>query len=601
MGMTEYRDTRLVPKADEQAVVHPPARVHSLASRRVNILFTLLAIVAAAAAGAWFAGSRIESPAEVAARTAAPKPSPILVPVERRVLSADIVTRGTARYGLPQPVSLAPSPLKPSPGLITHLPLRNTQIHEGDVVLTASGRPVFVLLGDVPAYRDLVPGLVGEDVRQLKDALRRLGFDPGPDADTYDARTSAAVEAWYRSKGWEPFGATRDQLAAVRALEREWGEALKAKMAAAAAVESAGLAVQAARATAAYNARAVTMDRGGRSPSDLASSPLLASERARVAHANTAAEADVAQQIAEHSLITLDPRQTATARAAADAKLQVAQANRDRIRLEGEMALRNAEREGRMAAERAGVVRAGQRSAYLEGEKAVRAALDAENLATLDLKLATQRVDQAAAELDQARRRLGIQMPIDEVVFIRSLPVRVEDITATIGSPASGTVLTVTDNQLSVDAALTLEAAPMVKPGMRVAIDEQALGVSASGVIETVANTPGTRGADGFHYYVGIRVDPTPIRLAGMSVRLTIPIETTDGAVLAVPVSALSMSTDGTTRVQVHKDGALRYVPVRAGLSTGGYVEVAAGKEGLSPGQMVVVGYDMPSAGQDGR
>src|SRR5688572_8508937 len=52
----------------------------------------------------WAAASRIRSPAEVAARTAAPRPSAITVPVERRILSSDVVIRGTVRYGAPQSV-----------------------------------------------------------------------------------------------------------------------------------------------------------------------------------------------------------------------------------------------------------------------------------------------------------------------------------------------------------------------------------------------------------------------------------------------------------------------------------------------------------------
>ena len=122
-----------------------------------------------------------------------------------------------------------------------------------------------MLQGDVPAYRDLVPGIAGPDVRQLKEALRRLGFDPGT-GDTYDAQTSAAVEAWYKAKGWEPFGSTREQLNAVRVLVREWGDALKAKAAAEAAAQSAGIAVTAARATASYNARVIAVDSAARVP-----------------------------------------------------------------------------------------------------------------------------------------------------------------------------------------------------------------------------------------------------------------------------------------------------------------------------------------------
>ena len=87
--------------------------------KQITTAFILLAVVIAASAGSWLAGSRIQSPAEAAARTAPPAPSPILVPIEERVLTADVVTRGTARFGLPQSLSLAPSPLKGEIGVIT--------------------------------------------------------------------------------------------------------------------------------------------------------------------------------------------------------------------------------------------------------------------------------------------------------------------------------------------------------------------------------------------------------------------------------------------------------------------------------------------------
>src|ERR671924_1888850 len=113
-----------------------------------SVLYLVLATVAGAAIGAWVAGSQIEAPAEVAARTAPPTPSPILVPVEQRVLSTDVVTRGTVRFGLPQPISIVPSTLKSAPGLLATLPLPNAQFGEGDVILTASGRPVFLFQGE---------------------------------------------------------------------------------------------------------------------------------------------------------------------------------------------------------------------------------------------------------------------------------------------------------------------------------------------------------------------------------------------------------------------------------------------------------------------
>jgi len=48
------------------------------------------------------------------------------------------------------------------------------------VAFTVSGRPALVLQGAVPAYRDITPGAVGDDVRQLQAALGRLGFPARP-------------------------------------------------------------------------------------------------------------------------------------------------------------------------------------------------------------------------------------------------------------------------------------------------------------------------------------------------------------------------------------------------------------------------------------
>ena len=580
------------------------ARPRLASDRRINILYGVLACVASAAGAAWFVGSRIESPADVALRTAPPAPSPILVPIEKRLLSTDVVTRGTVRFGLPQQISLAPSPLKTGPGLITSLPLKNTQIQEGDVLLTASGRPVFVLKGQIPAYRDLVPRQTGEDVRQLEEALGRLGFSPGPVDGVYDQQTSAAVTALYKSRGWDAFGPTVEQLAIARTLEREFGDAMKAKAAAAAAVANAALAVDATRAAAAHAVRLAALENAVRAPDPQASdrrgaSLAVQTERARAGYANTAADAEVAALIADRALIVLDPRQPETARAAADAKLEVSRAAREKIRLEGETAVRNAEREAALSTERGEVARAAQRSAQLEGERSVHAARDAQRLAALDLKMASERADQAAAQRDLTRHKLGVQMPIDEFVFVRSLPVRVEEVTATVGGGATGPLLTVTDNQLAIDSALTLDTAALIKTGMKVSIDEAALGIKATGVVDTVASTPGTRNVDRFHVYMNVRVASTATPIEGASVRLTIPTEATRGEVLAVPVSALSLSTDGTSRIQIQNGNGLEYITVQPGLSADGFVEITPVSGSLVPGQLVVVGYNNPSSREE--
>ena len=113
--MSEASENQIGPPVDERSRIAVRAndretssltlstsreRAAYVAGRRVRLLYTMLLVVAAAAAGAWFAGTRIQSPAEMAARVAPPAPSPILVPVEEKVLSADVVTRGTARFGM---------------------------------------------------------------------------------------------------------------------------------------------------------------------------------------------------------------------------------------------------------------------------------------------------------------------------------------------------------------------------------------------------------------------------------------------------------------------------------------------------------------------
>jgi peptidoglycan hydrolase-like protein with peptidoglycan-binding domain len=475
--------------------------------KRILTLFLVLAVVIIIATGSWIAGSTIQSPAEVAARTAPPTPSPILVPVEERVLASKIVTRGTARFGLPQAVSLAPSGLKAGPGVITTLPKRNTQLNEGDVLLTASGRPVFVLKGDSPAFRDIVPGTTGNDVRQLEGALARLGFDPGPLDGKYDEQTGAAVASWYASAGWEPFGPTIEQQDHILSLEQELASAINDKMAADAALAAAPLIVEAARASA--------------------------------ESANMAAAASVASNTSSG--------------------LELAQAS--------------------------------ARATQLAGELSIQAAIDTQRIAESEAQMAADRAEQIAAELEAAQDRTGIQVPIDEIIFLPTLPVRVEQLEAGLGDEASGPLLTVTNNQLAIDSSLPLEEAPFVKPGMPVFIDEPDLGIEATGVVERVADMPGIDGVDGFHIYFETFVDETPATLEGFSLRLTIPTESTEGAVMVVPISALTLAADGSSRVQVDDSGTLVFVTVNPGLSADGFVEVTPVDGALEPGQLVVIGF----------
>jgi hypothetical protein len=167
----------------------------------------------------WAAAVQIHSPAEVAARTAPPTPSPILVPVVARVLSTRVVTRGTAHFGSPRALKVTPSSLKDGARIVTSLPARGAKLTPGDVLATVSGRPVFLLAGRMPAFRDLGPGMSGKDVAQLERSLRRLRLAPGAVDGSYDAATGDAVARLYRGHGFEPVVATAKTLAGTRPAE----------------------------------------------------------------------------------------------------------------------------------------------------------------------------------------------------------------------------------------------------------------------------------------------------------------------------------------------------------------------------------------------
>ncbi len=501
-----------------------------MSGKRIVNLILVLGLMILSAVGSWVAGSRIVSPAEAAARTAPPTPSPILVPVEKRVLTSDIVTRGTARYGLPQAVSIVPSTLKVGVGILTTLPLRNTQLSEGDVLLTASGRPVFVLQGNVPVYRDLVLDIKGDDVRQLEDALVRLGFDPGTVDRHYDEQTSAAVSAWYEAAGWEPFAPTQSQLENIRKLEQDLAVAENNKSAADDAVASARISLEA--------------------------------ERNKAESANMAAASDV------------EAKTRFKNRSAGDPTLKVED-------------IENASTALTMAT-------AALTTAQLTGEVAIQIATDALKAAERQAKLAADIASRSAADLELAERKVGVQIPADEIIFLPALPVRVEQITALVGGAAGGPVLNVTNNLLAIDSSLPLAEAPLVKVGMSVTIDEPDLGVKATGTVARVAENPGTFGADGYHIYFETTVETSTVPLEGFSLRLTIPVKSTGGEVITVPTSAVSLSADGTSRVQVSIQGAISDVVVEPGLSANGFVEVTALDNTLEVGQLVLVGYEIP-------
>jgi putative peptidoglycan binding protein len=570
------------------------------------------------ALAAWFIGGQIRSPAQIAAETSAPDPSAITVPVERRVLSSDVIVRGTVRYGSPQPVVLATSESKQANAssspvdIVTTPPRRGSRVGEGSVTMTISGRPVFVMRGGQAAHRDLGPGKRGPDVRQLEAALNRMGFFPGKIDGRYDGDTGSAVASFYEKRGWEPFGATNvqlEQLRAARAAATQARDAyLQSRLVTAGAppgdIAQARIDVETARDAAETAQRDLGAQSGAVNLAALNSRRDDALATADVAIKNaTLHKARDAVAEAQRSLAGAPPDTSPTERAALETNVR--QATEDVTVAQADLNASRASARATSAAGRNAVAAA--RADYRRAQRAVPRARHQVVLAEQRLQIlrnpgdtALQRLvttnagaeaRSAAAEVRRLAGQVGIQVPADEVLFFPTLPLRVDNVRSKRGDSVNGRVMTVSNSRLAVDSSLSINDAKLVRQGATVTIEEPDLSVKTTGRVTLVADRPGTHRADPGRVYLEVTPTTAPAQLVGASVKLTISVKSTQGEVLVVPLTALSVGADGNARIQVQRaGGSLEYVDVNPGLAAKGLVEVAPTAGQLKPGDLVVVG-----------
>ena len=110
---------------------------------------------------------------------------------------------------------------------------------------------------------------------------------------------------------------------------------------------------------------------------------------------------DISAKIYDRALITVDPRQTQTARNAAEANLEMARAAWMKTKLEGELAVATARRDAAAAKETFGLAEAAVKSAELEGQAAISTAEIALQSAKHQVKVVEQLL-----ELARASRRI---------------------------------------------------------------------------------------------------------------------------------------------------------------------------------------------------
>lgn len=170
-----------------------------------------LGVTTSAVVAAFLIGRSVSTPAEQAARARPPQPSILTAPVRRAALGT-VVLRGT----LVDPTTLIAPPTDLGGDLpeITAVAVRRGQVVEsGSVVAAVAGRPIFVMAGQLAAYRTMSYGDSGVDVAELQTDLQALGLPTSPDGRGYfGSGTSAALSALYHRAGYAPVTTARATL-----------------------------------------------------------------------------------------------------------------------------------------------------------------------------------------------------------------------------------------------------------------------------------------------------------------------------------------------------------------------------------------------------
>jgi len=202
-----------------------------------------------------------------------------------------------------------------------------------------------------------------------------------------------------------------------------------------------------------------------------------------------------------------------------------------------------------------------------------------------------------------------VTVPSGEVLFLPTLPVRVDTVTTRAGATATGPIGTATNSTVNIQSTLPSADAQFVHTGMNATLtlpDGTTMAATVDAIGKDATPPPTTQNTDqqqpqqSQQQQQQSTSDATPMRLvardpaalaayADKAAKIDIEVGETNGDVLVVPVAAVATSQDGSTRVQVRRaDGQVKDVPVRLGLTANGLVEVSG--DGLGPGDRVVVG-----------
>jgi Putative peptidoglycan binding domain len=113
--------------------------------------------------------------------------------ITRKTLIDLSTVDGKLGYGAATPVTSRAT------GTVTWLPTVGTVVSRGESVLRADDKPIVLLYGTLPMYRQLTTGVKGDDVKQFKQNLKALGYSGITTDAEFTAATTATVKRWQKA------------------------------------------------------------------------------------------------------------------------------------------------------------------------------------------------------------------------------------------------------------------------------------------------------------------------------------------------------------------------------------------------------------------
>lgn len=533
-----------------------------------------VALITSITIGAWWVGRSSQTPSQAAARAKEPAASWITAKVEKRALTRTIVIRGDVQpqssvaIGAPQSVGTSAIVTKLPPALGSH-------IGNGSVVAEISGRPIIALVGQVPVFRQMEGGTKGVDVRQLQSALRMLGYNVSVSAE-FNQSTKDSIKRLYAKLGYSTVNsATKasDVAAAYTRLQtaRTAFQAAESDFAKAKAGQSAGKLLSA---QSAYN-QAVR---------SLADAKASKSEAVSVANTALRAAQNADQAVLANFTATQSERD-ASALALLQAQNAVTAATRS-----GDNAVAAANEQLAIASDALDAVKS---------TSGISAAQSAVTEAKSALEL-------AQADYDSSSLSFGPTIPFGEIVFVPNMPATVQSRTSQLGAIGSENangepgaaistgIATLTSGGQQVVCYLDSENHGTIQLGDDVSILDEGTQATYKATVTSIAGTPFTDQSGQLSYRAVVSpLNPVPVSLNGQNVRLTFGESKTATPQLVVPITAVSTSSSGTTRVSVLRSGATQPsdVEVVVGTTSDGFVTIRpTTTNALRNGDTVVIG-----------